>query len=183
MATRIGILALQGGFIEHITMLNKLGIATTEVRLPTQLANIDGLIIPGGESTTIRRLIHNWQLYEPICELAAQGMPIWGTCAGAILLAELMDITVQRNAFGRQVDSFVAELNFPPLGKQPFPAVFIRAPIITKVGPKATSLISLDDGIIVAAQQHNLLATSFHPELTKDDRFHKYWGQACHLVI
>jgi len=181
MANKIGVLALQGDFIEHISMLKNLGAETIEVRLPEHLANLDGLIIPGGESTTINRLIHKWKLYKPILELAAQGMAIWGTCAGAILLAELglMDITVERNAFGRQVDSFVTELNFPPLGDKPFSAVFIRAPIIKKIGHKAKALISLDDGTIVTAEQNKLLATSFHPELTGDPRFHEYF---LHLV-
>lgn len=190
MANKIGVLALQGAFIEHIAMLNNLGVETIEVRLPEHLANLDGLIIPGGESTTISRLIHEWKLYKPILELAAQGMAIWGTCAGAILLAKhganlpfkglkLMDITILRNAFGRQVDSFITELNFPAIGAKPFSAVFIRAPIIKKIGSKAKALISLDDGTIVAALQNKLLATSFHPELTGDTRFHEYF---LHLI-
>jgi 5'-phosphate synthase pdxT subunit len=181
MAKKIGVLALQGDFIEHLTMLNKLGAETIEVRLPEHLINLDGLIVPGGESTTISRLIHEWNLYKPILKHAAQGMGIWGTCAGAILLAELglMDITVVRNAFGRQIDSFVTELNFPAIGAKPFTAVFIRAPIITKVGPKAKALIKLDNGTIVAAEQNKLLATSFHPELTDDTRFHEYF---LHLI-
>lgn len=186
MATKIGILALQGDFIEHIAMLNNLGVETCEVRVPKQLHNINALIIPGGESTTISKLMHDYHLYEPIRKLA---IPIWGTCAGAILLAELgiIDITVERNAFGRQIDSFVSEINFPPLGEKPFPAVFIRAPIIKTVGANNHSpaknnhspIITgvLDDGTIVAAQQNKLLATSFHPELTDDSRFHKYFLQ------
>lgn len=188
MASKIGVLALQGDFIEHLAILNKLGVTATEVRLPAQLAGLDGLIIPGGESTTIIRLIHEWQLYQPILDLAAQGLALWGTCAGAILLAkhganlpnqglELMDITVERNAFGRQVDSFVTDINFSPLGPEPFAAVFIRAPIITAVGPNAKILSRLENGTIVAAQQNKILATAFHPELTNDNRFHKYFLQ------
>lgn len=186
MAVKVGVLALQGDFAEHISMLINLGAETLKVRLPKDLESLHGLIIPGGESTTISHLIHQWKLLQPICEHAAKGMGIWGTCAGAILLAErganlvhkglqLMDITVKRNAFGRQVNSFVTELNFPAIGEQPFRAVFIRAPAIIEVGPKAKALVSLDDGTIVAAQQDKLLATSFHPELTNDNRFHKYF--------
>ncbi|MGB2694271.1 MAG: pyridoxal 5'-phosphate synthase glutaminase subunit PdxT [Dehalococcoidia bacterium] len=186
MATTIGVLALQGDFEEHVATLRRLDAATVEVRLPEQLAGLDGLIIPGGESTTIARLLHQWALIEPIQERAAQGMAIWGTCAGAILLAErapdldreglrLMDIEVRRNAFGRQVDSFEAALSVPTLGPQPFPAIFIRAPIIVRVGPRAEALAALSDGTIVAAQQDNLLATAFHPELTADPRFHRYF--------
>jgi 5'-phosphate synthase pdxT subunit len=186
MTIKVGVLALQGDFAEHISILTNLGVETVEVRLPKDLESLHGLIIPGGESTTISRLIHQWKLLQPICERATRGMGIWGTCAGAILLAQrgadlvhkglqLMDINVKRNAFGRQVNSFVTELNFPAIGKQPFPAVFIRAPAITEVGPKAKALVFLDDRTIVAAQQSKLLATSFHPELTNDNRFHKYF--------
>ncbi len=192
MLQTVGVLALQGAFIEHIKILSQLGVDAREIRLPEQLQDLDGLIIPGGESTTIIRLMHEWNLVEPIRSKAKTGMAIWGTCAGAILLAErganlkhqgleLMDITIERNAFGRQIDSFVAELNFPTIGKKPFSAVFIRAPIITEVGPKAKALITLDDGTIVAAQQIGangrspLLATSFHPELTDDARLHEYF--------
>jgi 5'-phosphate synthase pdxT subunit len=178
MAAKIGILALQGAFIEHIAMLTSLGAETVAVRLPKQLNNIDGLIIPGGESTTISKLMHKGGLYEPILNLGKSGLPIWGTCAGAIILAQqhlkLMDITVERNGFGRQIDSFVANLNFASLGAKPFPAVFIRAPIIKSVGENITTG-TLDDGTIVAAQQNKLLATAFHPELTDDNRFHKYF--------
>lgn len=178
MAAKIGILALQGDFIEHVAMLNSLGAETIAVRLPNQLNNIDGLIIPGGESTTISKLMHEWHLYEPILHLGKSGLPIWGTCAGAIILAQqhlkLMDIIVERNAFGRQINSFTAELNFPSLGEKPFPAVFIRAPIIKSAG-KNIITGTLDDGAIVAAQQNKLLATAFHPELTNDNRFHKYF--------
>jgi 5'-phosphate synthase pdxT subunit len=156
------------------------------VRLPDQLEGLDGLIVPGGESTTIARLMHEWELLEPIRNRAHEGMAIWGTCAGAILLAEraddldreglrLMDIGVRRNAFGRQVDSFEALLDVPLLEGPPFRAVFIRAPIIEDVGPRAETLASLSDGTIVAAQQGALLATSFHPELTGDTRFHEFF--------
>lgn len=182
----IGVLALQGDFAEHIAVLERLGVDAVEVRLPEQLAQLDGLIIPGGESTTIARLMSEWSLLQPIRDRARDGMAIWGTCAGAILLAErsgdldreglrLMDIAVERNAFGRQVDSFEVDLDVPQLGAAPFRAIFIRAPRITSVGAKANVLAQLDNGTIVAAQQGNLLATSFHPELTGDTRFHEYF--------
>lgn len=185
---RVGVLALQGGFAEHISMLKSLNVEVSEVRLPKELDKLDGLIIPGGESTTISRLIHIWKLDEPIKKKAAKGMGIWGTCAGAILLAkqasnlhpkglQLMDITVERNAFGRQTESFLLDLDFPDIGDKPFAAVFIRAPIITKVGAKVKTLVKLVDGTIVAARQNKFLATSFHPELTDDNRIHKYFLQ------
>lgn len=179
MNQKIGVLALQGAVIEHIKILQQLGVDTAEVRLSKHLDSLDGLIIPGGESTTMSKLMHEWDLIEPIQSKVQAGMGIWGTCAGAILLADLklMDITVKRNAFGRQIDSFVADLHFPAIGNKPFPGVFIRAPIITAVGPKAQSLITLADGSIVAAQQGKLLATSFHPELTTDNRLHRYFLQ------
>lgn len=183
---KIGVLALQGAFIEHVKMLQQLGVETEEVRLPKHLEGLDGLIIPGGESTTISRLLHEWDLIQPIKAKYAEGMGIWGTCAGAILLAErgaelefpgleLMDITIARNAFGRQVDSFTVDLDFPDIGAKPFSTVFIRAPIITAVGAKAEILATLEDGTIVAARQDKLLATSFHPELTSDNRIHAYF--------
>ena len=183
---RIGILALQGDFAEHIAVLRRLGAETVEVRLPEQLPGLDGLIIPGGESTTIARLMREWRLLEPVRRQAREGMAVWGTCAGAILLAErtpdldreglaLMDITVERNAFGRQVDSFEVDLSVPALGPQPFHAVFIRAPRISAVGRGAEAIASLADGTVVAAQQGALLATAFHPELTDDTRFHEYF--------
>lgn len=186
---RIGVLALQGDFAEHIVMLKKLGAETAEVRLPEHLDDLDGLIIPGGESTTIGKLMVIYGLLEAIREFG-QSHAIWGTCAGAILLSrdarreqpllELMDITVERNAFGRQVDSFEAALNVDAVEKAtetdaPFHAVFIRAPIIESVEADAEVLSALDDGRIVAAQQGHLLATSFHPELTGDTRFHEYF--------
>jgi 5'-phosphate synthase pdxT subunit len=180
--TRIGILALQGAFIEHEKILNALGVETVEVRLPEQLDGLDGLIIPGGESTTIGKLATDFHLMEPLRQFAA-AKPTWGTCAGMIFLArnagrdqpllELMDVQVERNAFGRQVDSFEADLEVPVMGEPPFPAVFIRAPVIESVGPDVQVLASLPGGRIVAARQDHLLVTAFHPELTDDDRFHR----------
>jgi 5'-phosphate synthase pdxT subunit len=180
----IGVLALQGDFAEHIAALERLGARAVEVRLPAQLAQIDALIIPGGESTTITRLLAIYELLEPIRRLGTDGLPIWGTCAGAIVLAKqatdldrpnlaLMDIDVRRNAFGRQVDSFEADLRVERLGEAPFHAVFIRAPIIDRAGEGVAVVARLDDGTIVAALQGRLLATSFHPELTDDLRFHE----------
>ena len=182
---KIGVLALQGDFSEHILMLSKLGAETAEIRLPAQLDGLDGLIIPGGESTTIGKLMVDFGLFEPIRDFGL-ARPIWGTCAGAILLSKdaqreqpllgLMDITVERNAFGRQVDSFEADLNIEAFGEgNPFHAVFIRAPIIEAVQGDAKVLVTLADGRIVAAQDGHLLATSFHPELTGDMRFHVYF--------
>ncbi len=167
MTVKIGVLAVQGDFAEHIDAL-------------------DGLIIPGGESTAIARLMERWGLLEPIRRRARQGMAVWGTCAGAILLAEqaddldreglrLMDIDVVRNAFGRQLDSFETDLTVPVLGPRPYHAVFIRAPLIRRVGPGAETLAALPDGTVVAARQEKLLATAFHPELTDDTRFHEYF--------
>ncbi len=182
---KIGILAIQGDFAEHIAMLKRLGAETVEVRLPRHLDGLDGLIIPGGESTTIGKLAVDFGLLEPLREFG-QSRAIWGTCAGAIFLSKdarrnqpllgLMDITVQRNAFGRQVDSFEADLPIPELGEgEPYHAVFIRAPIIETVFGEARPLAALPDGRIVAARQGKLLATSFHPELTQDARFHRYF--------
>ena len=186
---KIGVLALQGDFAEHIVMLKKLGAETAEVRLPAHLAGLDGLIIPGGESTTIGKLMVDYGLLEPIRDFGL-AHAIWGTCAGAILLSKdarrdqpllrLMDITVERNAFGRQVASFEAGLNIESLKQAtgtdtPFHAVFIRAPIIESVSADAEVLCALEDGRIVAAKQGHLLATSFHPELTGDMRFHQYF--------
>jgi 5'-phosphate synthase pdxT subunit len=187
---KIGILALQGDFAEHSTTLGRLGVETRQVRLPEHLESLAGLIIPGGESTTIGKLAEDYQLIEPIREFGSKGA-IWGTCAGAILLSKdarrkqpllgLMDITVERNAFGRQVESFETDIEVPalqevdPQANQVFHAVFIRAPLIESVGGSAKVLATLSDGRIVAAQQGNLLATSFHPELTLDDRFHRYF--------
>lgn len=182
---KIGVLAIQGDFAEHIVMLKHLGAETAEVRLPAHLDGLEGLIMPGGESTTIGKLAVDYGLLEPLREFG-KIRPVWGTCAGAILLSKdarrdqpllgLMDITVQRNGFGRQVDSFEADLAIPELGEGgPYHAIFIRAPIIESVDGDAKILSKLSDGRIVAAQEGNLLATSFHPELTRDERFHKYF--------
>jgi 5'-phosphate synthase pdxT subunit len=181
----IGVLALQGAFIEHERMLAQLGMASREVRQRKHLAGIDGLIIPGGESTTIGKLLDVLGMTDEVRALGRAGLPIWGTCAGLIMLATdvgreqttlgLLDVTVRRNAFGSQLDSFETDLNVPALGAEPFHAVFIRAPIITQLGPGVTPLATLADGTVVAAQRGNLLATSFHPELTGDTRFHRYF--------
>lgn len=188
---RIGILALQGDFAEHEVMLRRLGVVVVEVRRPEHLDGLSGLIIPGGESTTIAKLAVSYHLMEPLCEFG-QSKAIWGTCAGAIFMSkdahrdqpllQLMDITVERNAFGRQVDSFELDLDVPALREvdaegKPFHGIFIRAPLIESVQADACALAKLDDGRIVAAQQGRLLATAFHPELTKDDRFHRYFLQ------
>lgn len=183
---KIGVLALQGDFDEHIVMLRGTGAETCEVRLPEQLQDLDGLIIPGGESTTIGKLAVEFGLMEPLRQFG-RTRAVWGTCAGAILLSNdvhrqqpligIMDITIARNAFGRQVQSFEADLTVPALdpGDVPYHAFFIRAPLIEKVGAGVRILAQLEDGRIVAAQQERLLATSFHPELTLDDRFHRYF--------
>ncbi|PJH75727.1 MAG: pyridoxal 5'-phosphate synthase glutaminase subunit PdxT [Anaerolineae bacterium CG_4_9_14_0_8_um_filter_58_9] len=186
---KIGVLAIQGDFAEHIAMLKRLGVESAEVRLPSHLAGLDGLIIPGGESTTIGKLAVDFGLMEPLIQFGEKHA-IWGTCAGAIFLSkdarrsqpllDLMNITVARNAFGRQVDSFEADLDIEPLKQAtkttaPYHAIFIRAPIIEAVHGEAKALCTLPDGRIVAAQQGKLLATSFHPELTADDRFHRYF--------
>jgi 5'-phosphate synthase pdxT subunit len=186
---KIGVLALQGDFAEHQVMLEKLGIEVTQVRLPAHLNDLQGLIIPGGESTTIGKLAVAYGLMEPLQEFGQQHA-IWGTCAGAIFISKdierdqpllkLMDLQVERNAFGRQVDSFEIDLQVPALAKldpenPPYHAVFIRAPLIKSVNGSAEILAKLLDGRIVAAQQGHLLATSFHPELTSDNRFHRYF--------
>src|SRR5512147_747933 len=185
---KIGVLALQGDFAEHIKMLKRLKAETSEVRLPGQLEGLDGLIIPGGESTTIGKLADAYGLIEPL-RTFAQRHAVWGTCAGAIFLSKdvrrdqpllgLMDIQVQRNAFGRQVDSFEADLKVKDIdGERPFHAIFIRAPLIESVGDGVKVLAVAEKNnrdVIVAAQQHNLLVTSFHPELSNDDRFHRYF--------
>ncbi len=186
---RIGILALQGGFVEHASMLKSLGVETSEVRLPRHLDGLDGLIIPGGESTVIGKLAVSYGLINPLRKFGA-GKPVWGTCAGAILLSrdvhreqpllDLMNITMARNAFGPQVASFetgvyVAALSIVDPASRPYPGVFIRAPLIESVGGNARALGTLPDGRIVAAQEGHLLATSFHPELTSDSRFHRYF--------
>ena len=183
---RIGVLASQGAFVEHIAALRQLKVEALPVRLAPQLNGLDGLIIPGGESTSISKLMLSSNLTEEIKSLARNGLPIFGTCAGMILLANknsdqdvaplgLMDIIVRRNAFGRQRESFETELPIPVLGGKPFPAVFIRAPVIGRVNSKVEILARLADGTAVAARQGKLLVSAFHPELTSDLRFHRYF--------
>lgn len=186
----IGVLALQGAFIEHIHRLREVGADAVEVRLPSDLAGVDGLIIPGGESTTIGRLMDWYELKEPVIQMANEGKPVWGTCAGMILLASdvdpdsraqhqpllgLMDITVRRNAFGSQLDSFEADLEMPAISDEPIPTVFIRAPIVSDTGDNVEILGRLADGKIVAVRQENMVATAFHPELTGDRRLHSWF--------
>ena len=193
---QVGILALQGAFREHIQLLRNLGIEAIPVRLPLHLQGLDGLIIPGGESTTMGKLATLYGLLPAMRDLAKAGKPIWGTCAGLVFLARdlvgyehqprlgLLDIRVRRNAFGSQVDSFETLLSVPVLDRavpagqpgQPFPGVFIRAPLIETVGSGVKVLARLEDGDIVAVQQGALLATAFHPELTSDRRFHRYFA-------
>ena len=193
MPKKYGVLALQGAFIEHVRMLCTLGVEAIEIRLPEQLTGLAGLIMPGGESTTIGKLAVAYGLVEPIRQMARDGFPVWGTCAGMILLARdigrdqpligAMDIVVKRNAFGRQLDSFETDLQIPALDGvsmqeeqgRPFHAVFIRAPVISSVGRGVDELAHLPDGTIVAARQDKLLATAFHPELSGDTRFHRYF--------
>lgn len=184
-AKTIGVLALQGDFLEHITALRKINVSTKEVRLPDDLKEIDALIIPGGESTTMVNLLDSFKLREPLVARIQKGMPVWGTCAGMILLATklvqdrptplgVMDITVNRNAFGRQIESFETDLDIKGLDK-PMHATFIRAPWIVSASKNVEVLAKLDDGTIVAARQGNMLVTSFHPELTEDTRLHEYF--------
>ncbi|MEO1165034.1 MAG: pyridoxal 5'-phosphate synthase glutaminase subunit PdxT [Chloroflexota bacterium] len=184
---KIGILALQGAFIEHQQQFDALGAETIQVRLPEHLEGLDGLVIPGGESTTIGKLATEYKLIDPLRKFASK-KPTWGTCAGMIFLAKdigieaqpilgLMDITVNRNAFGRQVDSFETDLTIAGIQSEdvPFHAVFIRAPLVTEVTDDVTVLAQLDDEKIVAVEQGHLLATAFHPELTDDNRIHAYF--------
>ncbi len=200
LTARAGVLGLQGDFAEHLATLDRLGVEGVDVRRPEQLDEIDALIIPGGESTTIGKLASQYGIIDKLKDRVAEGMPVWGTCAGAIFIAKevpghphplagLMDMTVERNAFGRQLDSFEADLDVKALGEAPFHAVFIRAPrisrvgtgvdvlarLISRVGTGVDVLARLGDGTVVAAQQGRLLATSFHPELTRDERFHRYF--------
>lgn len=181
---RVGILALQGDVAEHAAALRDVGADPVEVRLPRDLAGVEALILPGGESTAMRKLIDAYGLAEPILSLAASGAPMWGTCAGMILLARriadgdppvlpLLDIEVRRNAYGRQLDSFEADLDVPTLGAEPFHAVFIRAPVVTDVGAGVEVLATDPMGRTVAVREGRLLATAFHPELTGDRRFHR----------
>jgi 5'-phosphate synthase pdxT subunit len=181
---RIGVLAVQGAFVEHEAMLRGLGVEAVPVRLPGQLDGLAGLILPGGESTTMRKLIDRWALRAPILELAGRGAPILGTCAGMILVASdivdgdepvfpLVEMSVKRNAFGRQLESFEADLEVPVLGHDPVHAVFIRAPVVERVGDDVDVLGRLEDGSVVAVRQRNVIATAFHPELSGEARFHR----------
>jgi len=183
---KVGVLALQGTFIEHIGMLQQLGVEAPPIRLPHELDTLDALIIPGGESTTMLRLMESFRLIQPIRELVRDGLPLWGTCAGMVLLAKsisnyemetlnLMDIGIRRNAFGSQIDSFEVDLEIPTVGEEPFHAVFIRAPVVKEAKPGVKVLSRLPDGTIVAARQNRLLACAFHPEFTNDLRFHSYF--------
>ncbi len=194
---RLGVLALQGAFREHVNMLARLGVDTVEVRLAKQLEELDGLIIPGGESTSMGLVAERWGLVEPLRHWVHAGRPTWGTCAGMILLAERatgqklggqaliggLDVTVNRNYFGRQVDSFEADLHVPALGDAPFHAVFIRAPAITAVAEEVETLATVPDwgdygeAVIAAVRKGPILATAFHPELTDDPRWHSYFVQ------
>jgi pyridoxal 5'-phosphate synthase pdxT subunit len=181
---RIGVLAVQGAVREHLRAIRDVGAEPVEVRLPRDLVDLDALILPGGESTTMRKLIDEYGLREPIAALARSGAPMLGTCAGMILLAEritdgdepvfgLLDIAVRRNAYGRQLDSFEADLHVPALGEEPLHGVFIRAPVVSDVGPDAEVLARDPDGQPVAVRQGRVLATAFHPELTGDRRIHR----------
>jgi 5'-phosphate synthase pdxT subunit len=184
---KIGVLALQGAFVEHEEKLNYLGAEAVQVRMPGQLEGLDGLVLPGGESTTIGKLLTSYRLLEPLERLGREGMPIFGTCAGLVLLSRqiedgingqpllnLLDVTTRRNAFGRQVESFEAELNVPALGEATVRGIFIRAPLVSRVGQEV-SILARYQGQVVAVQQGSLLATAFHPELSDDLRFHEYF--------
>ncbi len=190
MTLVIGVLALQGDFAEHLAALQRLGVEGRDVHRPADLAGVAGLIIPGGESTTIGRLLERWELVEPIRAFAQSGRPIWGTCAGLILLARevvaetraryqpllgLLDVVVRRNAFGSQRESFECDVLVEPLGLPPLRAVFIRAPLVETVGPTVEVLARLPDGAPVAVKQGHLIGTAFHPELTDDLRFHQWF--------
>lgn len=186
MAARcVGVLALQGAFREHVAAVSSLGVAAREVRQLKDMDGIDAMIIPGGESTTMGKLLNEWHMLEPLRERIMQGMPVYGSCAGLILLCRtiensdqprlgVLDATVRRNAFGRQVDSFETELSMPEVGPDPVPAVFIRAPVLISVGPEVRVLAEVK-GQAVAVRQNNILGTSFHPELTPDTRLHSYF--------
>lgn len=186
MSSKVGVLALQGAFSEHAACLAAAGSEVSEIRLAADLARVDGLIIPGGESTSISLLMLEYGLFDPLRELALSGFPIWGTCAGLIMLSRLsngsypktlgvLDLRVDRNAYGRQIDSFESELDVPVLGSKPFRGIFIRAPKITSVGPDIEILCQQPENGPVAARQGNLLVCSFHPELSGDLRFHVYF--------
>jgi 5'-phosphate synthase pdxT subunit len=182
--TKIGVLAIQGDFLEHKQMLERIGVEAPEIRLPEQLDEVDGLIIPGGESTTIAQLMDIYGFRDVLTQKVRDGMPVWGTCAGMIVIAEkltdhrpeplrLMNIEVSRNAFGRQVDSFEADLDIKQMEGPPFRCVFIRAPVVNSVGKGVKVLAQLEDGRPVAVRQGHMLGTSFHPELTDDTRVHE----------
>ena len=181
-------LALQGDFREHLAVLGSLGAEAVAVRRPEELESIDGLVIPGGESSVIDKLSRLFGVAEPLTAAIASGLPVYGTCAGLIMIADTvldsiagqqsfggLDVAVRRNAFGSQLDSFETDIDIPVLGEPPVHAVFIRAPVVETVGAAATVLASLDDGRVVAVEQGNLLGTSFHPEMTGDTRFHEYF--------
>lgn len=183
---KVGVLALQGAFQEHIDVLHQLGVDPPAIRLPSDLQGLDGLVIPGGESSTMTRLMEEYDLSAPLKRLVGQGLPTMGTCAGMVLLAHhvsgmdaatlgAIDMDVRRNAFGRQVDSFETDIDIPALGGPSFHAVFIRAPYIERVGDEVEVLAQLPDGVPVAAKQRNALALAFHPELTPDARLHNYF--------
>ena len=185
----VGVLALQGAFREHVAAVTRLGATAHEVRQLKDIDGIDALIIPGGESTTMGKLLNEWNMLEPLRQRILDGMPVYGSCAGLILLCReiedsdqprlgVLDATVRRNAFGRQVDSFETDLSIPEIGADPIPAVFIRAPVITGVGAGVTVLAEVK-GQAVAVRQNNILATSFHPELTPDTRMHSYFLSFC----
>lgn len=180
----IGVLALQGDFEEHCAVLRRLGVEPREIRLPAELEGIAGLIIPGGESTTLGKLAESYRLVAPLRDIGRR-IPVWGTCAGMVFMASdvgtdqtvlgLLDIVVKRNAFGRQVDSFEEDIFISGLEGGAFRGIFIRAPLITSLGPLAEPMCTLKDGRVVAVKQGRLMATSFHPELTGDDRLHQYF--------
>ncbi|GAA4193341.1 pyridoxal 5'-phosphate synthase glutaminase subunit PdxT [Gryllotalpicola kribbensis] len=187
-APRVGVLALQGDFREHLGVLRELGAEAVPVRRPDELASVSGLVIPGGESTVMDKLSRAFGLREPLLEAIAGGLPVYGTCAGLIMLADRvldaiegqqtlggLDVTVRRNAFGSQLDSFETDIPMPVLGEPAVHAVFIRAPVVESLGEKAAAIGALDDGRVVAVEQGSLLGTSFHPEVTGDYRFHEYF--------
>ncbi len=182
---RVGVLALQGSFAEHLQAFRRLDVPAREVRRPEELAGLDGLVIPGGESTTISHLLQEYGLFKPLSRMLAGGFPVWGTCAGMIVLARqatelayptfgALDIVVERNGWGRQVDSYEADIDVRALGETPFRAIFIRPPVVTEVGPDVRCLGQLENRV-VAVQQGSVLGTAFHPELTADLRFHRYF--------
>ncbi|AMB58329.1 pyridoxal 5'-phosphate synthase glutaminase subunit PdxT [Microterricola viridarii] len=184
----VGVLALQGDFREHADVLRTLGANVTLVRRPVELEAVDGLVIPGGESSVMDKLARTFGLAEPLRAAIRGGLPVYGTCAGLIMLADTvldvivgqqslggLDVVVRRNAFGSQTQSFETDLDIPALGTDPVHAVFIRGPVVESVGPRATALATLDDGRVVAVEQGNLLGTSFHPEITGEHRFHEYF--------